>query len=196
MAHMVSLTKGENVNLTKMAPALTAIAIGLGWVERVTDGEKFDLDASLFMLNEQGVVEGAAGFIYYGKKESDCGSVKHNGDSRTGNKCATDDDETIHVDLSKVPANIKRLSIAVSIDKATERQQNFGMVSNAFIRVVDQDSKEELTRFDLSEDASVQTALVLGELYRHGDDWKFKAVGQGYKEGLAELIKQYGLGAE
>jgi len=195
MSHVVSLSKGANVNLSKIAPAMKAVMIGLGWTARKTDGAPFDLDASLFMLTEQGQVESAAGFIYYGKKESDCGSIKHNGDSRTGNESATDDDETINIDLSKVPAHITKLAIAVSIDEAETRKQTFGMVDKAFIRVVNDENKEELTRYDLTEDAGTETAMVLGELYRHGDDWKFKAIGQGYAKGLAELITQYGLSA-
>ncbi len=195
MSHVVSLSKGANVNLSKIAPAMKAVMIGLGWAARKTDGAPFDLDASLFMLTEQGQVESAAGFIYYGKKESDCGSIKHNGDSRTGNESATDDDETINIDLAKVPAHITKLAIAVSIDEAETRKQTFGMVDKAFIRVVNDENKEELTRYDLTEDAGTETAMVLGELYRYGEDWKFKAIGQGYAKGLAELITQYGLSA-
>lgn len=196
MSHVVSLAKGANVNLTKLAPAMKAVMIGLGWAARKTDGAKFDLDASLFMLTEQGQVENADGFIYYGKKVSNCGSVVHNGDNQVGEQAGVKaDNETITVDLTKVPAHIKKLALAVSIDEAEARKQTFGMVDNAFIRVVNDENKEELTRFDLTEDAGTETAMVLGELYRSGDDWKFKAIGQGYTKGLAELITQYGLSA-
>lgn len=195
MSHVVSLSKGANVNLSKLAPAMQKIMVGLGWTKRQTDGAPFDLDASLFMLNEAGEVEGAHGFIYYRNKESQCGAVKHNGDSITGDKETKKDVETIDVILAKIPESIKKLVIAVSINEAQERAQNFGMVSDAFIRVINADNQEELTRYDLSEDASTETAIVLGELYRNGDDWKFKAIGQGYQKGLAQMIEQFGLSA-
>ncbi|MND11934.1 General stress protein 16U [compost metagenome] len=193
MSHVVSLVKGANVNLSKIAPAMIAATIGLGWVKRVTDGTDFDLDASLFLLNEQGVVESAEGFVYYRNPASPCGSVNHKGDNRTGE--GEGDDETIAVQLDKIPDSIKRLAVVVSIHDGVARGQSFGQVSDAYIRVMNDADGEVLTRYDLSEDASMETAMVLGELYRHGDDWKFKAIGQGYKEGLAEAMKQYGISA-
>ena len=187
----VSLTKGGNVSLSKEAPNLTSILIGLGWDARSTDGGDFDLDASLFMLGENGKVRSDSDFIFYNNLKSADGSVVHTGDNRTG--VGEGDDEAIKVELTKVPANVNRLAVAVTIHEADARKQNFGMVSNAFIRVVNQADQKEITRYDLSEDASVETAMIFGEVYRHGGEWKFKAIGQGYKGGLGPLASSFGV---
>ncbi|MDR2528833.1 MAG: TerD family protein [Synergistaceae bacterium] len=187
----VSLTKGGNVSLSKEAPNLTSILIGLGWDARSTDGEDFDLDASLFMLGENGKVRFDSDFIFYNNLKSADGSVVHTGDNRTG--AGEGDDEAIKVELTKVPANVGRLVVAVTIHEANERKQNFGMVSNAFIRVANQADQKEIARYDLSEDASVETAMVFGEVYRHGGEWKFKAIGQGYQGGLKPLASGFGV---
>ncbi|MFC6592775.1 TerD family protein [Deinococcus lacus] len=187
----VSLSKGGNVSLSKEAPGLSAITVGLGWDPRATDGQQFDLDASAFMLAESGKVRGDSDFIFYNNKVSGDGSVTHNGDNRTGE--GGGDDETLDIDLSKVPADVQRISVCVTIDQADSRGQNFGQVSNAYIRVMNKDGGAEIARFDLSEDASTDTAMIFGEVYRHGSDWKFKAVGQGYAGGLAPLATNYGV---
>ncbi|MDR2523785.1 MAG: TerD family protein [Synergistaceae bacterium] len=187
----VSLTKGGNVSLSKEAPNLTSILIGLGWDARSTDGGDFDLDASLFMLGENGKVRSDLDFIFYNNLKSADGSVVHTGDNRTG--VGEGDDEAIKVELTKVPASVSRLAVAVTIHEADARKQNFGMVSNAFIRVVNQADQKEITRYDLSEDASVETAMIFGEVYRHGGEWKFKAIGQGYKGGLGPLASSFGV---
>ncbi|MDR1471701.1 MAG: TerD family protein [Synergistaceae bacterium] len=189
----VSLTKGGNVSLSKEAPNLKEILVGLGWDARSTDGSDFDLDASLFMLGENGKVRSDADFIFYNNLRSSDGSVEHTGDNRTG--VGEGDDEAIKVDLAKVPANVSRLSVSVTIHEAESRRQNFGMVSNAFIRIVNQADNREIARYDLSEDASVETAMIFGEVYRSGAEWKFKAVGQGYKGGLGPLARNFGVNA-
>jgi tellurium resistance protein TerD len=187
----ISLQKGGNINLSKEAPGLKNIILGLGWDTRATDGVDFDLDASLFMLNVNGKVRTDADFIFYGQLTSSCGSVVHAGDNRTGE--GDGDDEKIGIDLAKVPAEVQKLAIAVTIHEAVNRAQNFGMVSNAFIRVVNKDNNNEIARFDLSEDASTNTAMIFGELYRHANDWKFKAIGQGYDGGLGPLATNFGV---
>jgi tellurium resistance protein TerD len=187
----VSLTKGGNVNLSKEAPGLSHIKIGLGWDARVTDGVSFDLDAVGFLLKATGKVTSDNGFIFYNHKTSECGSVTHQGDNKTGE--GEGDDESITVDLAKVPTEIDKLVIAVTIDKAEEKNQNFGQVSNAFVRVINDDNNTEIARYDLSEDASIETAIIFGELYRHGSDWKFRAVGQGFAGGLGPLAISYGV---
>ncbi len=187
----VSLSKGGNVSLSKEAPSMKIAMVGLGWDPRVTDGSKFDLDASVFMVGEDGKVRGDADFIFYNNKTSACGSVNHMGDNRTGE--GEGDDEQVKIDLSKIPADVKKLVFAVTIHDAEAQKQNFGMVSNSFIRVVNHDSNLEIARYDLSEDASVETAMTFGELYRHGEEWKFKAVGQGFAGGLSALAKNHGV---
>ncbi|MDR1874786.1 MAG: TerD family protein [Synergistaceae bacterium] len=187
----VSLTKGGNISLSKEAPGLSIILIGLGWDTRATDGAAFDLDASLFRLGENGKVPSDADFIFYNNKKSADGSVEHMGDNLTGE--GKGDDEAIKVDLTKVPAGIARLVVAATIHEADTRRQNFGMVSNAFIRVVNQSDSREIARYDLSEDASTETAMIFGEVYRSGGEWKFKAVGQGFSGGLGPLAKEYGV---
>ncbi|MDP3333585.1 MAG: TerD family protein [Methylococcaceae bacterium] len=187
----ISLNKGGNLSLTKTDPTLKNIIIGLGWDARPTDGADFDLDASAFMVKEDGKVRSDSDFIFYNQTKSTCGSVEHTGDNRTG--AGDGDDESLIVILDKVPADIQRVVFTVTIHDAESRKQNFGQVSNAFIRVVNKDSSNEVARFDLSEDASIETAMVFGEIYKHGGEWKFKAVGQGYSGGLAALARQYGI---
>ena len=187
----VSLVKGGNVSLTKEAPAMNVAMAGLGWDARVTDGQDFDLDASVFMVGEDGKVLNDSGFIFFNNKLSSCGSVEHQGDNRTGE--GDGDDETIKVTLSQVPAEIKKLVFAVTIYDAEARKQNFGMVSNSFMRIYNNDNGTEIARFDLSEDASTETAMIFGELYRHNGEWKFKAVGQGFAGGLGALASQHGV---
>lgn len=187
----VSLQKGGNVSLDKAAPGMTKILLGLGWDERATDGAEFDLDASVFLLTDQGKVRNDQDFIFYNNLSSPCGSVVHQGDNRTG--AGDGDDEAVKVDLSKVPADVQKVSVTVTIHDAESRNQNFGQVSNAFIRVVNDETNEEVARYDLSEDYSIETAMIFGELYRHNGEWKFKAVGQGYQGGLRAMASDYGI---
>ncbi|EKP0310127.1 TerD family protein [Aeromonas veronii] len=187
----VSLQKGGNVSLTKADAGLKVVMAGLGWDQRVTDGSAFDLDASIFMVGENGKVLSDANFIFYGQKTSPCGAVEHQGDNRTGEGAG--DDEQVKIDLSKVPADVKKLVFAVTIHEAEQRKQNFGMVSNAYIRMSNNESQVELARFDLSEDASVETAMIFGELYLNNGEWKFKAVGQGFAGGLPALATAHGV---
>lgn len=187
----ISLTKGSNVNLSKEAPGLNKISLGLGWGKRATAGSEFDLDASAFMLTEQGKVRSDADFIFYKQNVSTCGSVEHTGDNRTGE--GDGDDEKINIDLSKVPADVQKVVFTVTIYEHDTRNQNFGMVSDAYIRVLDQANNQEVARYDLSEDASTVTAMIFGELYRHNGEWKFKAVGQGFTNGLAEMARNFGV---
>ncbi|MCZ8781111.1 tellurium resistance cAMP binding protein TerE [Escherichia albertii] len=187
----VSLVKGGNVSLTKEAPSMSVALVGLGWDARVTDGQAFDLDASVFLVGENGKVLSDSHFIFYNNTTSPDGAVQHQGDNRTGE--GDGDDEQIKIDLSKVLPDVKKLVFAVTIHEADSRKQNFGMVSNSFIRVVNNDNGSEIARFDLSEDASTETAMIFGELYRHGTEWKFKAVGQGFSGGLAALATQHGI---
>ena len=187
----VSLSKGGNVSLSKEAPGLKAILIGLGWDARATDGGDFDLDASAFLLKEDGKVRSDSDFIFYNNLKSADGSVEHTGDNLTGE--GEGDDEAIKVSLDKVPQDVQRISVTVTIHDAESRRQNFGMVSNAFIRVVNQADNKEIARFDLSEDMSTETAMIFGDLYRHNNEWKFKAVGQGFAGGLQPLAKNFGV---
>ena len=187
----LSLSKGGNISLSKEAPGLTRVLIGLGWDARATDGGDFDLDASAFLLNASGKVRSDADFIFYNQLKSVEGSVAHTGDNRTGD--GDGDDEAIEVDLSKVPAEIARVAVAVTIHDAEPRRLNFGMVSNAYVRIVNQATNQEIARYDLAEDASTETALIFAEVYRHNNDWKFKAVGQGFKGGLGPLARNFGV---
>ncbi|PHI29465.1 TerD family protein [Budvicia aquatica] len=187
----VSLSKGGNVSLTKEAPTMTQAMVGLGWDTRVTDGADFDLDASVFMVNEAGKVISDSGFIFFNNKTSPCGSVIHQGDNRTGE--GDGDDEKVLITLAKIPEDVKKLVFAVTIHEAEKLKQNFGMVTSAFMRVVNNDGNQEIARFDLSEDASTETAMIFGELYKHGAEWKFKAIGQGFAGGLGALAVQYGV---
>ena len=187
----ISLQKGGNVNLSKTDPNLKQVLLGLGWDARSTDGVDFDLDASIFMVTENGKVRSDSDFIFYGKQSSACGSIEHTGDNRTG--VGDGDDEALKIKLDQVPAAITRLVVAVTIHEAQARKQNFGMVHDAFIRLVNIETNVEIARFDLSEDYSTETAMVFGEIYRYGGEWKFKAVGQGYAGGLRALAIQHGV---
>ncbi len=187
----ISLSKGGNVSLTKSAPGLTNILIGLGWDARATDGAGFDLDASGFLLTSAGKVRSDADFIFFNQPASADGSVKHLGDNTTG--AGEGDDEQMAVDLTKVPADVDKIAIAVTIHEAETRKQSFGMVSQAFVRVVNAADNVEIVRYDLSEDFSIETALVFGEIYRNSGEWKFKAVGQGFQGGLGAMAKSYGV---
>lgn len=187
----ISLQKGGNVSLSKEAPSMSKMIIGLGWDVRATDGAAFDLDGSAFLLNAEGKVRSDADFIFYNQSKSADGSVEHTGDNRTGD--GDGDDEQIVIDLGKVPADVSKIAVSVTIHEAESRGQNFGMVSSAFIRCVNADGNTEIARFDLSEDASVETAMIFGEVYRHNGEWKFKAIGQGFKGGLGPLAKHYGV---
>ncbi|WP_242901716.1 TerD family protein [Actinomadura terrae] len=187
----VSLAKGGNVSLTKAAPNLSAVSVGLGWDVRATTGADFDLDASALMLAASGKVMSDQHFVFFNNLKSPDGSVEHTGDNLTGE--GEGDDESINVDLTGVPAECERIVFPVSIYDADNRQQNFGQVRNAFIRIVNRADGNELARFDLTEDASTETAMVFGELYRHSGEWKFRAVGQGYASGLAGIAMDFGV---
>lgn len=187
----VSLSKGGNVSLSKEAPGLKSIMIGLGWDVRVTDGGAFDLDASAFLLKEDGKVRSDSDFIFFNNLKSADGSVEHTGDNLTGE--GEGDDEVIKVNLESVPQDVNRISFSVTIHDVEVRGQNFGMVSNAFIRVINQADNKEIARFDLSEDMSTETAMIFGDLYRHNNEWKFKAIGQGFTGGLQPLAKNFGV---
>ncbi|MFH8343651.1 TerD family protein [Streptomyces sp. NPDC018045] len=187
----VSLSKGGNVSLTKEAPNLTAVVVGLGWDARTTTGTDFDLDASALLANDQGKVANDQNFVFFNNLKSPDGSVEHTGDNITGE--GEGDDEQIKVNLAAVPADIAKIVFPVSIYDAENRQQSFGQVRNAFIRVVNQADGNELARYDLSEDASTETAMVFGELYRNGAEWKFRAIGQGYASGLRGIAQDFGV---
>jgi len=187
----LSLSKGGNLSLTKEAPGMTKVLVGLGWDARSTDGQDFDLDASAFLLKADGKVRADSDFIFYNQLKSVDGSVEHTGDNRTGE--GDGDDEAIKVDLSKVPAEIDKIAFTVTIHEAEARRQSFGQVRNAFIRIVNQDTNVEVARYDLAEDASTETAMIFAELYRNGAEWKFRAVGQGFAGGLKPLAESYGL---
>ncbi|MEW1793706.1 TerD family protein [Streptomyces niveus] len=188
----VSLSKGGNVSLSKEAPGLTAVLIGLGWDARSTTGADFDLDASALLVNSAGKVPSDQHFIFYNNLKSPDGSVEHTGDNLTGE--GEGDDESLKVNLAGVPADVDKIVFPVSIHEAESRGQSFGQVRNAFIRVVNQDGGAELARYDLTEDASTETAMVFGELYRNGAEWKFRAVGQGYASGLSGIATDFGVG--
>ena len=187
----VSLSKGGNVSLSKEAPGLKAVTVGLGWDERATDGSEFDLDASVFVCGADGKVRSDADFIFYNNLKGANGTVEHMGDNRSG--AGEGDDEQVKVDLENLPADVSKLVFAVTIHDAEARNQNFGMVANAFIRVVNQAGETEIVRYDLSEDFSLETAMIFGELYRHNTEWKFKAIGQGFAGGLGPLAKTHGV---
>lgn len=196
----VSLTKGGNVSLSKTAPSLKRILVGLGWDTRATEGAEFDLDASAFLVGETGkvakdrdLVVGFGTDIETGQSlmKSRCGSVEHTGDNRDGG--GDGDDEALKIDLTKVPDYVKRIVICTTIWESDIRKQNFGQVSNAFMRIVNLDNDVEIARFDLTEDYSTETAMIFGEVYNHGGEWKFKAVGQGFAGGLEAMCKQFGV---
>ena len=187
----ISLNKGGNLSLSKTDPGLKKLLIGLGWDERATSGAEFDLDASVFLLTTSGKVRGDHDFIFYNQLKSADGAVEHTGDHRSG--AGDGDDEAVKVNLSLVSPEIDKIVVTVTIHDAQARGQNFGMVQNAFIRVVNDETGVEVVRFDLAEDYSVETAMVFGEVYRNNGEWKFRAVGQGYSGGLAAMCAQYGI---
>lgn len=188
----VSLKKGQKVDLTKTNPGLKKIIIGLGWDTNKYDGGKdFDLDAAAFILGENSKVRSDSDFIFYNNLKDATGSITHLGDNKTGE--GDGDDEQISIDLSTVPADISKIDFTVTIHEAQERGQNFGQISNAFIRIFNETTNEELIRYDLSEDYSIETAVVVAELYRHGSEWKFNAIGSGFEGGLASLCNNFGI---
>ncbi|MFE6865908.1 TerD family protein [Kitasatospora sp. NPDC057692] len=187
----VSLSKGGNVSLTKEAPGLTAVTVGLGWDVRTTTGAEFDLDASAIVLNADGKVLSNSHFVFFNNTSTPDSTVVHTGDNRTGEGAG--DDEAINVNLASLPAEAARITFPVSIYDAVARSQNFGQVRNAYIRVVNSAGGAEIARYDLSEDAATETAMIFGELYRNGAEWKFRAVGQGYASGLAGIAQDFGV---
>lgn len=188
----ISLSKGQKVDLTKTNPGLTKVIVGLGWDTNKYDGGKdFDLDASIFCVNASGKVGNESDFIFYNNPKNANGSVVHNGDNRTG--AGDGDDEQVSVDLTAVPAETEKVAFCITIHDAEARSQNFGQVSNAYVRILNEGTGAELIRYDLGEDFSVETGVVIGELYRHSGEWKFSAIGSGYKDGLAGLARDYGL---
>lgn len=188
----VSLSKGQKVDLTKTNPGLSKVVVGLGWdTNKYDGGHDFDLDSSVFLLADNGKVASDSDFIFYNNPSGGNGAVVHTGDNRTG--AGDGDDEQVNVDLSNVPASVQRITFTITIHDAETRSQNFGQVSNAYARIFNEDSGEELIRFDLGEDFSIETAIVVGELYRHNGEWKFSAIGSGYQGGLAALATDFGL---
>lgn len=191
----INLQKGQKVSLTKGNPGLKNIMIGLGWdVNRYDGGADFDLDAAVFMLGENGKTPTSDEFIFYGNLVHKSGAIEHMGDNLTGQ--GDGDDEQIKVDLTKVPDNIQKMDFTVTIYEADKRRQNFGQVDNAYIRIVDESTKEELIRYDLGEDFSIETAVVVGEIYRYNGEWKFNAIGSGFQGGLAALCGNFGIEVE
>ncbi|MBS4959519.1 MAG: TerD family protein [Clostridiales bacterium] len=191
----ISLQKGQKVSLTKGNPGLKKLMVGLGWdVNQFDGGADFDLDAAAFLVGENGKVLSSEDFVFYGNLKHKSGAVEHMGDNLTGE--GDGDDEQIKVNLEKVPANISKVIFTCTIYDAEARRQNFGQVSNAFIRIVDESTNEELIRYDLGEDFSIETAVVVGEIYRYNGEWKFNAVGSGFQGGLAVLCNNYGVEVE
>ncbi|MDR1481503.1 MAG: TerD family protein [Synergistaceae bacterium] len=191
----ISLQKGQKVDLTKTNPGLARIIIGLGWdTNKYDGGSDFDLDAAAFLLAENGKVPSQDDFVFYGNQKHASGAVEHTGDNLTG--AGEGDDEQIKVDLSKVPPAVLKISFTVTIHEAERRKQNFGQISNAFIRIVDEGKGAELIRYDLGEDFSIETAVVIAELYRNGAEWKFNAIGSGFQGGLRALCENFGVSVE
>ncbi len=188
----ISLSKGQKVDLTKTNPGLKNLIIGLGWdTNKYDGGHAFDLDSSVFLLNASGKVNSDKDFVFFNNLQGGNGSVVHTGDNLTGQ--GDGDDEQVKIDLGKVPAEVEKIAFTITIHEAETRSQNFGQVSNAFVRVVNETGGEELIRYDLGEDFSIETAVVVAELYRHSGEWKFNAIGSGFQGGLAALVKDYGL---
>lgn len=188
----ISLSKGQKVDLTKGNPGLTKVVVGLGWdVNKYDGGNDFDLDTSVFLLAENGKVASEADFVFYNNTTGGNGSVVHSGDNRTGD--GDGDDESIIIDLQGVPASVQKIAFTITIHDGDARNQNFGQVSNSYVRILNEQNNEELIRYDLGEDFSIETALVVGELYRHNGEWKFSATGSGYQGGLAALATDFGL---
>lgn len=187
----VVLTKGGRVSLNKEAPGLKKILVGLGWDTNVGTGAEFDLDASVFLLDEKGKVKSDKDFVFYNNLTSADGSVVHSGDNRTGE--GDGDDESIRIDLSKIASSVKEIAVVVTIHDAAQRKQNFGMVRNAFIRLVNDETNAEIVRYDLEEDYSTEIGLLFGRLYFKDNEWKFSAVGSGTKDGIEGFCKQFGV---
>jgi len=187
----VSLQKGQNVSLSKQAPGLKKVRFGLGWDLRKTDGSAFDLDASAFVLDSAGKVLSDQHFVFYNNTQDPSGAVVHKGDNRTGE--GEGDDEALEIELGQMPPSAAKVAFLVTIHDAEARRQNFGQVGNAYIRALNVDGEQEIARYDLSEDASTETAMIFGELYRHNEEWKFKAIGQGYAGGLGAVARDYGV---
>lgn len=191
----VNLKKGQKVSLTKENPGLKRVVVGLGWdVNAFDTGGDFDLDAAAFLLTDSGKVKDSGDFVFYGNLKHTSGSVQHMGDNLTG--AGEGDDEQIKIDLTKVPENITKIAFTVTIYEPEKRRQNFGQINNAFIRIYNEDTGEEMLRYDLGEDFSIETAAVFGEVYKNGSEWKFNAIGSGYQGGLAALCAQYGVEVE
>lgn len=188
----VNLTKGQKVSLTKGNPGLSKVVVGLGWdVNQFDTGGDFDLDATAFLLTDAGKVSCQEDFVFFGNLNHPSGAVIHQGDNLTG--VGDGDDEQIKINLSLVPENITKIAFAVTIYEAETRRQNFGQVNNAFIRIYDENNGQEILRYDLGEDFSIETAAIFGELYKHGEEWKFNAIGSGYQGGLAAICASYGI---
>jgi tellurium resistance protein TerD len=187
----ISLQKGGNVSLSKAAPGLKKVRFGLGWDLRKTDGSAFDLDASAFVLDGNGKVLSDQHFVFYNNTQDPSGAVKHLGDNRTGE--GEGDDEVVEIGLGQLTPDTAKVTFVVTIHDAEARKQNFGQVNNAYIRALNAEGELEIARYDLSEDASTETAMIFGELYRHNEEWKFKAIGQGYAGGLAAVARDYGV---
>ncbi len=191
----ISLSKGQKVSLTKDNPGLKKVVVGLGWDTNAFDtGADFDIDSSAFLLTESGKVSKPEDFVFYGNLKHPSGAVTHCGDNRTG--VGEGDDEQIKIDLSKIPAEITKIDFTVTIHEAEARRQNFGQINNSFIRIYNEETNEEILRYDLGEDFSIETAAVFGELYKHGNEWKFNAIGSGYQGGLAALCASFGVDVE
>ncbi len=190
----VSLSKGGRLSLSKEAPGLSKIQIGLGWDERATDGSEYDLDASVFLLNETGKVRTDKDFVFYNNLKAINGAIEHMGDNLTGG--GDGDDEMVKINLKQLQTeapDVVKVSVVVTIHEAEARKQNFGQVNNAFIRIVNQDDNKEIVRFDLTEDYSMETAMIFGEVYYKSGEWRFTAVGQGYTGGLGAACSQFGI---
>ena len=188
----INLVKGQKIDLTKGNPSLKKVIIGLGWdTNKYSGGFDFDLDASVFLVGSNGRTNHDEDFIFYNNLKSRNEAVIHTGDNRTGE--GDGDDEQILLEFAKMPVDVDKMAITVTIHEALERGQNFGQVSNAYVRVINEDTKEEVLRYDLGEDFSIETAIVVCEIYRNGGEWKFSAVGSGFQGGLGALCKNYGL---
>ncbi|MBE6025181.1 MAG: TerD family protein [Cellulosilyticum sp.] len=188
----INLVKGQKIDLTKGNPSLKKVIIGLGWdINKYSGGQAFDLDTSVFLVGSNGRTNHDEDFIFYNNLESRNKAVIHAGDNRTGE--GDGDDEQISLEFDKMPADVERMAVTVTIYEAMERGQNFGQVSNAYVRVLDAATGEELIHYDLGEDFSIETAITVCEIYRHNGEWRFSAVGSGFQGGLASLCKNYGL---
>ncbi|MBC7475467.1 MAG: TerD family protein [Candidatus Sericytochromatia bacterium] len=186
----ISLSKGQKISLEKEAPGLKNVIVGLGWDVKQSDtGLDFDLDASCFMLGENNKIVSDQHFIFYNNLKSPDGAVEHTGDNLTGG--GDGDDEQIKVNLDKVSADVKKIVFVVTIHEAEKRKQNFGQVANSFVRLVNADSNQEIAKFDLGEDYSTETAMLMAELYKHNNEWKLTALGSGYAGGLQAVLSQH-----